>query len=95
LRGLQIPQIRELVGYRRKWKGHIERMSSEKILKRILKHQQMGRKKDFRKTLEMTGGEGGFCFIISIGFLSPSGWGLDAVLTTLLCKKKKRFIVAK
>jgi hypothetical protein len=50
MREHEIPQTRELVGYRRKRKEHIERM----IPKTILKYQQMGREEEFRNTFEMT-----------------------------------------
>jgi hypothetical protein len=46
MRELQIPQITEFTEqYRRNWKEHVERMSSDGILKRILKYQLKGKEK--------------------------------------------------
>jgi hypothetical protein len=44
MRQLQIPQIPEFVEYRRNWKQPADRMSSERILKKILIYQPKGKK---------------------------------------------------
>jgi hypothetical protein len=50
IRELQIPQITEFIEqYRRKWKEHVNRMSSDRIPKRILKYQLKGEGKLWRQ----------------------------------------------
>jgi hypothetical protein len=67
MRELQIPQTTKFIEeYRRSWKEHVERMSSDRIKKNDLKIPAE-RKKKFRKTSEMMEG---FCFVIPIMGLS-------------------------
>jgi hypothetical protein len=54
--------------HRRKCKGNIGRIRSDRIIRRILKYQQI-LKKSIERLLKILGvrRKGGFCFIISTG----------------------------
>jgi hypothetical protein len=69
---LQISQITEFIyQYRKNWRGHVDRMSSDRIPKMILKYQP---KEKFRKTFEKMEG---FNFVTPIIGLSRPNTGKE------------------